>query len=440
MIKKFIPAFLAISACAGVFLAIQSMLPPPASASGIVPAIVPALVPTANKTSTSATVFALASSNALTASSPVCTNASGDMTTTACTINSVTSTTPVTVNANSTSDQQLMELSLTAGYLNSLGRPFDFFGAGVYTTQTAQTPTLEFKIKLCTVSGCGSGTVVTLVDITSGATTAASSNISWNLRTLGTTAATGATGNLELHGDAHLDLGSALSTASTVYNDTNTAVSSNIDLTAALFVDFTVKFSTNAAGANTCTQREGVVSPGGSTSGGGSSGALTQISQTVLGAAAASVTLSGVSGIYNDLLLSVQGRTDHAGSDFETIVLQVNGDAGTNYNIASIGANNGSANPGQTLATANPAIAVLPGATAPANQAGTIEMDFIGYSRTTFFKGASITTGTGRTGLLTQSVAWWNWQSTAAITAIKVFTFSGSNFLAGSTFTLWGRT
>jgi hypothetical protein len=243
--------------------------------AAIIQAIVPAAAPTASRRGTTtpasgAGIFQLAANTtAGSVGAAVCDDGNGNTTTSGCTANAVTSTSPVTVNANSTNDQQLMELSLSAGYLNSLGRPFDIFGAGLYTTQTAQTPTLELKVKLCTVSGCGSGTVVTLVDITTGATTAATSNVSWNLRTVAVTAATGATGNLEVHGRSSVDLGSAISTAATVYNDISTAVSSNIDLTAALFVDFTIKFSTNAATANIFIQRSGVVSPGGSTSGGG---------------------------------------------------------------------------------------------------------------------------------------------------------------------------
>lgn len=175
--------------------------------------------------------------------------------------NSVTSTTPVTVNTNTTSDQQLMELSLGAGYFNSSKQPFLFDGAGVYTTQTAQTPTITLKIKLCTVSGCGSGTVVTLISIVSTATIAAVTNNNWNLAILGYTATTGATGNLEIHGPLAVDLGALTTTADSVFVDTNTAVSSNIDLTAALFVDYTIAFSTNAVTANTFTQRSGGVMP-----------------------------------------------------------------------------------------------------------------------------------------------------------------------------------
>ncbi len=175
--------------------------------------------------------------------------------------NSVTSTTPATVNTNTTSDQQLMELSLGAGYFNSANQPFLFDGAGVYTTQTAQTPTITLKIKLCTISGCGSGTVVTLISIVSTATIAAVTNNNWNLAVMGYTHTTGATGNLEIHGPLAVDLGALTTTADSIFVDTNTAVSSNIDLTAALFVDYTIAFSTNAATANIFTQRSGGVMP-----------------------------------------------------------------------------------------------------------------------------------------------------------------------------------
>ena len=173
---------------------------------------------------------------------------------------SITSVTPVTATANSTSDQQLMELSMAAGYFNSATQPFLFNGAGVYSTPVAQTPTLTFKVKLCTVSGCGSGTAVTLVSIVSTATLASVTNNNWDLSFMGYTATTGATGNLEIHGPVSVDLGALTTTADSIFVDTNTAVSSNIDLTAALFVDFTVTTSTGSA-SNAITQRAGGVMP-----------------------------------------------------------------------------------------------------------------------------------------------------------------------------------
>lgn len=246
-------------------------------ASGIVPAIVPSAVPATSRRGSltpaaGAGIFQLASSTAAgSVGSVLCDDGTGETTTTGCTLNAVTSTSPVTVNANVITDQQLMELSLPAGYLNSLGRPFGVASEGVYTTQAGQTPTTTFKLKLCTVAGCGSGTVVTLVSITSTVTQASSTNFNWGLNVNMATAATGATGNLEAHGLLNIDLSSSPSAADSVFGDTNTGVSGNIDLTAALFLDTTIAFSTNAATANICQQRLGIIGPGGSTAGGGGS-------------------------------------------------------------------------------------------------------------------------------------------------------------------------
>ncbi len=203
-----------------------------------------------------------------------CTDVNGDLTTSGCgagsnTGNSVTSTTPVTKAVNTTGDQQLMELSLSAGYLNTAGQPFQITGAGIYSTVALQTPTLEFKVKLCTVSGCGSGTVVTLVDITSTATIAGNANNNWFINFLAATSTTGASGKLEIHGPATVDLGATTATADAVFGDLNTAASSAIDLTGALFLDFTLAFSTNTASPNSVTQRLGGIMPYAASTGGG---------------------------------------------------------------------------------------------------------------------------------------------------------------------------
>lgn len=174
---------------------------------------------------------------------------------------SVTNTTPVTANTNSTSEQFLMELALGAGYLNSSGQPFVINGAFIYTTPVAQTPTITINVRLCTVSGCGSGTNRLLAGIVSTATLASLTNNGINVNLLAVNHATGATGTLEVHGPLAIDLGTLTTSADSVFNDVNTAVSGTIDLTAALFVDFTVTFSTNAAGPNSLTQRSGSIMP-----------------------------------------------------------------------------------------------------------------------------------------------------------------------------------
>jgi hypothetical protein len=200
--------------------------------------------------------------------------------------NGITNTTPVTVAANSTSDQQLMELALTSAYLNST-TPIHFFAAGLYSTGTAQTPTLQFKVKLCTVSGCGSGTVVTLYNDTTTATTALVTNQPWNITLNSVTVTTGASGTLEIHGNMAVDLGALATTSDTIYADETTAVSSAINLTGLLYLDVTVATSTGNTG-NSITQRLGIIAPYASTPTvySGNTTTATSASSSVAGAAA----------------------------------------------------------------------------------------------------------------------------------------------------------
>jgi hypothetical protein len=170
----------------------------------------------------------------------------------------VASTTAVTSsNPTINTDQNLIQLSLPATYLNSLTQTFTIIGSGIYSSTAASTPALTFKIKLCTVSGCGSGTVVALANIvTTALNTTAITNATYNIVMTCVTNATGATGNLMCHGSPGLtlDTGALVSSPDTLFADTNTAVLSNIDLTAALFVQFTIAQSV-VGGSNSYTQQ-----------------------------------------------------------------------------------------------------------------------------------------------------------------------------------------
>jgi hypothetical protein len=164
----------------------------------------------------------------------------------------VTSSNP-TINT----DQNLIQLSLPAGYFNEPTQAVHVEGSGIYSSTAASSPALTFKAKLCTVSGCGSGTVVTLFNIVSSAlNTTALTNATWNLEGTCVTNTTGATGNLVCHGKPGLtlDTGATLSTPDNVFADTNTATLANIDLTAALFLQFTVAQSVVGA-SNSYTQQ-----------------------------------------------------------------------------------------------------------------------------------------------------------------------------------------
>jgi hypothetical protein len=191
--------------------------------------------------------------------------------------------TPVTASAVTNSDQTLQEVGLTAGALNTVKAANLIHGSGRFTIAALQTPTLTFKAKLCTISGCGSGTVVTLASIVSGASVAATNN-GWNLQLMAGTVSTGASGTLEIHGAPGLtvDIGALPGSAATVLTDTNTAVSSAIDLTAALFVDFTVATSVGAAG-NTFTQDIAEVLPQGAGASAAAGSTLVRLCEIVVG-------------------------------------------------------------------------------------------------------------------------------------------------------------
>lgn len=220
----------------------------------------------------------------------------------------VGNTTAVTVNANTTADQSLMELSLSAGALNTLSQPFLVHGSGIFTIAALQTPTLTFKAKLCTVSGCGSGTVITLASITTGNTVAATNNI-FNVQLKVATTTTGATGAVITHGFVAVDLGAVATVASTVYSDTNTATSSAINLTSALFIDFTISTSAGNAG-NSFTQQIGTFEPGGANGPTGATGPTGISSPVPIIWGGDVITLTGSSTFYS----SISGGSSGAGT------------------------------------------------------------------------------------------------------------------------------
>lgn len=156
-----------------------------------------------------------------------------------------TFTSDVTVNTNTTGDQNLMAMTMSSWRMNYQGRTFVVVCRGRYTTQAAQTPTLTFKLKL---GG------VTIVTITSAATTASATNMPWSFECWITTATTGAAGTVQGNGRLQVTLGTTPAAATTTYLDVSTALSGAIGLNAAQTLQVTVAFSTNAATANTCVQ------------------------------------------------------------------------------------------------------------------------------------------------------------------------------------------
>lgn len=170
--------------------------------------------------------------------------------------------TPVTVSANVTTDQNLMAKTIPAGDLNLVGRTLRVFVAGIYSTPAASTATITIELKLCSVSGCGSGNVADLIDITSSANPGTVTNNAFNLTAYVTTQTAGAAGRWEAHGIFGIDLGALNTSPDSFFNDTNTAViagtPADIDTTAQNFLQVSIAFSA-ASASNSATERQLVV-------------------------------------------------------------------------------------------------------------------------------------------------------------------------------------
>ena len=165
--------------------------------------------------------------------------------------------TPVTSSGGSTTnDQNLMAITIPAGALNSVSRTLLVQLAGVYSTPAASTTAVNLKLKLCTVSGCGSGTVLTLANISSAALAGIqATNDPFNLTFNITTQTAGATASFEAHGNLTIDISALTTAAEGVFADGNTATIGTIDTTAQLFLQTTVAF-TAASASNVATQRQ----------------------------------------------------------------------------------------------------------------------------------------------------------------------------------------
>lgn len=167
--------------------------------------------------------------------------------------------TPITVSANVSTDQTLMACTIPAGTLNLIGRTILIQLAGVYSTPAASTTAVNLKAKLCTVSGCGSGTVITLASITSAALGGIqATNDPFNMMLNASTQTAGASSAYEAHGNLTIDVSVLTSAAEAVYADGNTATIGTIDSTAQLFLQITGSFSV-ASGSNSMTQRQLIV-------------------------------------------------------------------------------------------------------------------------------------------------------------------------------------
>jgi hypothetical protein len=154
------------------------------------------------------------------------------------------------------------------------------------------------------------------------------------------------------------------------------------------------------------------------------------IATTTLGTAAASVTFSTISGAYTDLVLvavpnSVSGNAN--------LYAEFNADTATNYSMTELGGT-GSVTASSRASNLSFIRLSFYGFIQANNNQNTI-IQLQNYSNSTTYKTVlarsnNAGNGTGATVGL--------WRSTSAITSIKLYLDTATNFATGSTFTLYG--
>ena len=153
------------------------------------------------------------------------------------------------------------------------------------------------------------------------------------------------------------------------------------------------------------------------------------IATTTLGSAASSVTFSSISGAYTDLILICDGGIT---SGLHNFTVQINSDTASNYSRTFLSGTGSAASSGRGSSLTSMVL----------NDYGYLETTsganviahFMNYSNTTTYKTVLSRANNAANGTSANINLW---RSTAAISTILVSS-SGSTFVSGSTFTLYG--
>jgi hypothetical protein len=155
----------------------------------------------------------------------------------------------------------------------------------------------------------------------------------------------------------------------------------------------------------------------------------TPLATNTLGSNTSSVTFSGISGSYTDLILVISGRISST-SGGNVSSLRFNSDSGNNYSMTRLSGNGTSASSDRVSNTSFAGYALVANAT----EFSPIIYHIQNYSNTTTNK-TVLGRGNWVGSSITATVSLW--RNTAAITSIEMFPNSAT-WIAGSTFTLYG--
>jgi hypothetical protein len=155
------------------------------------------------------------------------------------------------------------------------------------------------------------------------------------------------------------------------------------------------------------------------------------IATNTLGSAAATVTFSSIPGTYTDLVLVISARMS-GGGGASAIQAQFNSDTASNYSFTLVTGTGSSVDSSGASSQTQMAVGL---ATDTAGEWSTNIIQVMNYSNTTTNKTVLARAGiaSDRTRALVNL-----WRSTSAITSILIINNGSVNFVAGSTFTLYG--
>jgi len=155
------------------------------------------------------------------------------------------------------------------------------------------------------------------------------------------------------------------------------------------------------------------------------------IATNTLGSAAATVTFSSIPSTYTDLVLVISARMS-GGGGASAIQAQFNSDTASNYSFTLMTGDGSSADSSRASSQTQMAVGL---ATDTAGQWSSNIIQVMNYSNTTTNK--TVLARAGIAGDRTRAIV--NlWRSTSAITSILIINNGSVNFVAGSTFTLYG--
>jgi len=160
------------------------------------------------------------------------------------------------------------------------------------------------------------------------------------------------------------------------------------------------------------------------------------IATTTLGSAAATIDFTSIAATYTDLRLVLVVRSDRAATT-DSINLRFNSDTTTTGSQTTMLGDGSAASSSRSTSVSRVCNCNCPADTATSGIFGLIEYDIFSYAGSTN-KTVLAKTSADRNGAGTTEVQVGLWRNTAAITSIRLLSNTSSNFVAGTTATLYG--